>query len=135
LTPPSSGTELSTGRRCGSARLDGLNLPINNAGLVRASALGVDTGDQLKVEVVDGRIVLRPLKPSAAAGSTADELPPAAVEPESTAAMAASPDTKRGPGRPRKTTGAPSAVGTVLPPHLKARGARRKAAAADEAPR
>ena len=25
-------------------------------------ALGVDTGDQLEVEVVDGRIVLRPLK-------------------------------------------------------------------------
>lgn len=26
-------------------------------------ALGVDTGDQLEIEVVDGRIVLRPLKP------------------------------------------------------------------------
>jgi AbrB family looped-hinge helix DNA binding protein len=50
-------------------------------------ALGVDTGDQLEVEVVDGRIVLRPLKPSAAAGSSAgEELPPAAVEPEPAAA-------------------------------------------------
>jgi AbrB family looped-hinge helix DNA binding protein len=97
-------------------------------------ALGVDTGDQLEVEVVDGRIVLRPLKPSAAAGSPADkELPPAAAEPEPTAAMPSS-EVKRGPGRPRKATGAPSA-GTVLPPHLKARGAKRKAAASGETPR
>jgi AbrB family looped-hinge helix DNA binding protein len=40
---------------------------------VARRALGVDTGDQLDVEVVDSRIVLRPLKASAAAGSSADE--------------------------------------------------------------
>jgi AbrB family looped-hinge helix DNA binding protein len=44
-------------------------------------ALGVDTGDQLEVEVVDGRIVLRPLKPSAAVESLAEELPSPTVEP------------------------------------------------------
>ena len=86
-------------------------------------ALGVDTGDQLEVEVINGRIVLRPLKTSAAADtpSAYEELPSAHVGPEPAAAMPSS-EVKRGPGRPRKATGAPSA-GTVLPPHLKARGA------------
>ncbi len=99
-------------------------------------ALGVDTGDQLEVEVVDGSIVLRPLKVLMAAGSPADEeRPPAAIEPEPAATVAAAPSVKRGPGRPRKTAAAPSAAGTVLPPRLKVRGAKRKAAAADEAPR
>jgi AbrB family looped-hinge helix DNA binding protein len=97
-------------------------------------ALGVDTGDQLEVEVVDGRIVLRPLTSAVAAESpAAEELPPAPVGPEPAVAMPSS-EVKRGPGRPRKATRAPSA-GTVLPPHLKARGAKRKAAAADETPR
>ena len=42
-------------------------------------ALGVDTGDELNVEAIDGRIVLRPLKPASAAGSSAPvitNLPP-----------------------------------------------------------
>ena len=90
-------------------------------------ALGADTGDQLEVEVVAGRIVLRPLKTSAAAGSPADEeLPPAAAEPE--LAAAPSPAGKRGPERSRK---APPAVS---PPTLKTRG-RRKAAPVGELPR
>jgi AbrB family looped-hinge helix DNA binding protein len=91
-------------------------------------ALGVDTGDQLKVEVVDGRIVLRPLKPSAA-----DEQLPA-VAPEPVPTVAASPSEKRRPGRPRKTTAAPSAASTVLLPRLKARGAQRKVATVGETP-
>ena len=99
-------------------------------------ALGVDTGDQLEVEVVDGRIVLRPLKASAAAESSADEeLPPLPVEPEPAAAVTAPSSRKAGSGRPRKATAAPSAAGTVLPPRLKARGAKRKAATAAETPR
>ena len=99
-------------------------------------ALGVDTGDQLDVKVVDGRMVLRPLKPSAAAGSPADEeLPPAAAEPEAATAAAAPSAVKQGPGRPRKAIAAPSAAGTVLPPRLKARGAKRKAASTAETPR
>ncbi len=54
-------------------------------------ALGLDTGDQLEVEIVDGRIVLRPLKPAAAAGSAAaEELSPAAMEPEPASAAAPS---------------------------------------------
>ena len=81
-------------------------------------ALGMDTGDQLDVEVVDGRIVLRPLKVS-----TAAEVPPPAVELEPT--VTASPDGKQGPGRLRKGAAAASAV---LPPRLKARGAKRKSA-------
>jgi bifunctional DNA-binding transcriptional regulator/antitoxin component of YhaV-PrlF toxin-antitoxin module len=96
-------------------------------------ALGVDTGDQL--EVVDGRIVLRPLRSAIIAGSPAvEELAPAAVGLEPAAAVTAPPSVKRGPGRPRKATAVPTSAGTVLPPHLKARGAKRKAAAADEAP-
>jgi AbrB family looped-hinge helix DNA binding protein len=67
------------------------------------SALGVDTGDQFDVEVVEGRIVLRPLKSAVAAESPAAEaLPPAPVQPEPAPAVAASPGVKRGPGRPRK---------------------------------
>ena len=54
-------------------------------------ALGVDTGDQLEVEVVDGRIVLRPLTSAVAAESpAAEELPPAPVQPETAPAVAAS---------------------------------------------
>ena len=89
-------------------------------------ALGVDTGDQLEIEVVDDRIVLRPLKSAAAAGSPADELPPAAAEPE--LAAAPPPAGKRGPGRPRKAPPAAS------PPTLKTRG-RRKAVPVGELPR
>jgi AbrB family looped-hinge helix DNA binding protein len=77
-------------------------------------ALGVDTGDQLEIEVADGRIVLRPPKTSAAAGSPADEeLPPAAAEPEAATAATAPSAVKQGPGRPRKAIAAPSAAGTV----------------------
>jgi AbrB family looped-hinge helix DNA binding protein len=88
--------------------------------------LGVDTGDQLEVEVVDGRIILRPLKASAADGFADEELPPAAAEPE----LAAVPSLagRRGPGRPRK------ALPAASPPTLKTRG-RRKAAPVGELPR
>jgi AbrB family looped-hinge helix DNA binding protein len=89
-------------------------------------ALGVDTGDQLEVEVVDGRIVLRPLKASAADGFADEELPPAAAEPELAAALP--PAGKRGPGRPRKAPPAAS------PPTLKTRG-RHKAVPVGELPR
>jgi bifunctional DNA-binding transcriptional regulator/antitoxin component of YhaV-PrlF toxin-antitoxin module len=98
--------------------------------------LGVDTGNELEVEVVDGRIVLRPLKSAVAAESPAvDELPPPPMQLEPAPPVAAKSGVKRGPGRPRKTAAAPSAAGTVLPPRLKARGAKRKAATAAEIPR
>jgi AbrB family looped-hinge helix DNA binding protein len=97
-------------------------------------ALGVDTGDQLEVEVIGGRIVLRPLKVSAADGF-ADKPMPVAMEPEAVPAVAASPSEKRSPGRPRKAAASLPTMSNVLPPRLKARGAKRKAAAADEAPR
>jgi AbrB family looped-hinge helix DNA binding protein len=98
--------------------------------------LGVDTGDELEVEVVDGRIVLRPLKSAVAAESPAvDELPPPPVQLEPAPAVTASFGVKRGPGRPRKTATAPPPASTVLPPHLKARGAKRKAAASGATPR
>jgi AbrB family looped-hinge helix DNA binding protein len=97
--------------------------------------LGLSTGDQLEVEVVDGTVVLRPLKSAVAAGSpVADELPPAPVQPEPAPAVDPSPGVKRGPGRPRKTAAAAPA-GTVLPPHLKARGGKRRTAPTGEAPR
>jgi AbrB family looped-hinge helix DNA binding protein len=99
-------------------------------------ALGVDTGDQLEVEVVDGRIVLRPLTSAVTAESPAvEELPPPPVQLEPAPAVGASPGVKRGLGRPRKTATAPPPASTVLPPHLKARGAKRKAAASGATPR
>ena len=89
--------------------------------------LGLTTGDQLQLELADGSITLRPVR----SGTTADE---AAPEPVTTAepsvpatppaAAAAAPVVKRGPGRPRKTPL------PVIPPTLKARGGKRKAAAA-----
>jgi hypothetical protein len=98
--------------------------------------LGLSTGDQLELEVVDGTLVLRPLKSAVAAESpAAEELPPAPVQPEPASTVAATPGVKRGPGRPRKAAAAPPSASTVLPPHLKARGAKRKAVPAGEPPR
>src|SRR4051812_1816180 len=89
--------------------------------------LGLITGDQLELELSEDGITLRPVRP----GTTADEAAPepaATAEPSVSAtppaAAAAAPMVKRGPGRPRKTPL------PVLPPTLKARGGRRKAAAA-----
>ena len=91
--------------------------------------LGLTTGDQLELELADGSIILRPVR----SGTTADEAAPAPVavtEPSVSAtppaAAAAAPMVKRGPGRPRKTPL------PVIPPTLKARGGKRKAAAAAE---
>jgi hypothetical protein len=96
----------------------------------------VNTGDQFEVEVIDGRIVLRPLKLAAetARSNAADELSPTAVQSEPTPTLTASPEVKRGPGRPRKAAASSPATSPVLPLHLKARGAKRKAPAADETP-
>ena len=91
--------------------------------------LGLATGDQLELELVDGSIILRPVR----SGTTADEAAPepvATAEPSVSAtppaAAAAAPIVKRGPGRPRKTPL------LVVPPTLKARGGKRRAAAAAE---
>src|SRR4051812_5510980 len=91
--------------------------------------LGLATGDQLELEVSDGGIILRPVR----SGTTADEAAPepvATAEPSVSAtppaAAAAAPIVKRGPGRPRKTPL------PVVPPTLKARGGRRKAATTAE---
>jgi AbrB family looped-hinge helix DNA binding protein len=77
--------------------------------------LGLSTGDQLELELADGGVLLRPVR-SGAAGPSPE--PVAAAEPSV-------PAVKRGPGRPRK------ALLPVVPPTLKARGGRRKAAGAD----
>jgi AbrB family looped-hinge helix DNA binding protein len=85
--------------------------------------LGLSTGHQLELELVGGAIVLRqagaagpvPAEPAAAR-------PPVEALPPATAPDPA-PTVKRGPGRPRKV---PAAV--ALPPNLRARGGRRKAA-------
>jgi AbrB family looped-hinge helix DNA binding protein len=84
--------------------------------------LGLTTGDQLELEVSGGNIVLRPVR----SGTTADEAAPEPSVPATPpAAAAAAPVVKRGPGRPRKTPL------PVVPPTLKARGGKRKAAAAN----
>jgi len=91
--------------------------------------IGLTTGDQLELELADGSIVLRPVRSGAGTDNAAPEPvttaePPVSAAPELPAA-AASPIMKRGPGRPRKTPL------PVMPPTLKARGGKRKAASAD----
>jgi AbrB family looped-hinge helix DNA binding protein len=89
--------------------------------------LGLSTGNQLELELVDSSIVLRPVRSGTAAAAPA---PVAMAEPSVSAtppaAAAAAPMVKRGPGRPRKTPL------PVVPPTLKARGGKRKAAATAE---
>ena len=89
--------------------------------------LGLSTGYQLELELVSGAIVLRPAGVAGPA-PTEPPAPPAPVEalppaPPPRAAPEPAPAPKRGPGRPRKV---PAAV--ALPPTLRARGGRRKAA-------
>src|SRR3954453_13955957 len=91
--------------------------------------LGLTTGDQLELELADGSIILRPVRSGAVDHAIPEPVttagPPIPAAPELPAAAAASPIVKRGPGRPRK-----SALPTI-PPTLKARGGKRKAASAD----
>ena len=89
--------------------------------------LGLSTGYQLELELANGAIVLRPAgvavpapEEPPATPAPVEALPPA---PPSMAAPEPAPALKRGPGRPRKV---PAAV--ALPPNLRARGGRRKAA-------
>src|SRR5689334_22271447 len=87
--------------------------------------LGLATADQRDVERADGHIVPRPVRSVAAEAAPAPVAaaePPVSTAPELPAAAAAAPVVKRGPGRPRKTPL------PVVPPTLKARGGRRKAA-------
>jgi hypothetical protein len=84
--------------------------------------LGRSTGYQLELELVGGAIVLRP---AGAASPAPAELP--ATRPPVEAPVVSTPPPvpapKRGPGRPRKVP-----VAVALPPNLRARGGRRKAA-------
>src|SRR3954451_20732668 len=87
--------------------------------------LGLSTGHQL--ELVAGAIVLRP---AGVAGPVPAEpvamRPPVEVTPPELPVAATpepGPAPKRGPGRPRKVP-----VAVALPPNLRARGGRRKAA-------
>jgi AbrB family looped-hinge helix DNA binding protein len=85
--------------------------------------LGLSTGHQLELELVGGAIVLRPADAAGPApAEPAATRPPVGALPPATAPDPV-PTVKRGPGRPRKV---PAAV--ALPPNLRARGARRKAA-------
>src|SRR3954451_5853785 len=94
--------------------------------------LGLSTGHQLELELVGGAVVLRPADaarppppPPPAVPPPADPAatrPPVGAPPPATAPDPV-PTVKRGPGRPRKV---PAAV--ALPPNLRARGGRRKAA-------
>jgi len=90
--------------------------------------LGLSTGDQIDLELVDGSITLRPHRRDADRARPDTEPvvsaePAASAAPELPAAAAQAPVVKRGPGRPRK-----SAL-PVVPPTLKARGSKRNAAA------
>jgi len=90
--------------------------------------LGLSTGYQLELELVGGAIVLRP---AGAAGPVPAEpaatRPPVEAIPPEPPPVAAAPEPvpapRRGPGRPRKVP-----VAVALPPGLRARGGRRKAA-------
>jgi AbrB family looped-hinge helix DNA binding protein len=80
--------------------------------------LGLSTGDEL--ELADEGVLLRPLRAGAAAASAPASV--GAVESATTTAREPLPAVKRSPGRPRKA-GLP-----IIPPTLKARGGRRRAA-------
>ena len=87
---------------------------------------GLVTGDQLEIELSSDSIILRPQRSGGVVEREAPDLPVATAEPTAPApppAAAAAPIVKRGPGRPRKS-GLPT-----IPPTLKARGGKRKAAA------
>jgi AbrB family looped-hinge helix DNA binding protein len=88
--------------------------------------LGLSTGDELELELSDGDIVLRPVRSRSVAGEAAPA-PATMAEPSvpstPSAAAATAPMVKRGPGRPRETPL------PAVPPTLKVRGGRRKAAA------
>src|SRR4051812_35826102 len=84
---------------------------------------GLSTGDQLELELAAGGVLLRRARCAAAANPSPEPIT-AAVPSASAAPPAAA--AKRGPGRPRKTPL------PVVPPTLKARGGRRKAAATAE---
>jgi AbrB family looped-hinge helix DNA binding protein len=91
--------------------------------------LGIATGDQLELELVDGSITVRPRRGDIVSDRQAAELPVATLEraapstPQPPPTAAAAPIVKRGPGRPRKT------ALPVVPPTLKGRGKRKAAAA------
>src|SRR3954454_9077628 len=84
--------------------------------------LGLSTGYQLELELVNGAVVLRPagVGGPARAEPPAPPLPVEALPPAAPrrAAPEPAPAPKRGPGRPRKVP--PAAV--ALPPNLRARG-------------
>ena len=87
--------------------------------------LGLSTGDQLELELSDGGLFLRPVRSGVTAAASvpaATAEPAGESEPAPPAAAAAAPMVKRGPGRPRKTPL------PVVPPTLKARGGKRRAA-------
>ena len=91
--------------------------------------LGLSADDQLELELADGGIFLRPVRSGADVRAAAPEPvataePAGRTEPAPPAAAATDPVVKRGPGRPPKTPL------PVIPPTLKARGGKRKAAAA-----
>jgi AbrB family looped-hinge helix DNA binding protein len=85
----------------------------------------LSTGDQLELELSGDAIVLRPRHSGGVVGREAKELPVATAEPTASApppAAAAAPIVK--PGRPRK------GALPIVPPTLKARGGKRRVAAA-----
>jgi AbrB family looped-hinge helix DNA binding protein len=89
--------------------------------------LGLVTGDQLVLELAGDTVTLRPPRSGSVIDRQAAELPATTVEPTAPApppAASASPVVKRGKGRPSET------ALPILPPTLKARGSKRKAAAA-----
>ena len=91
--------------------------------------LGLLADDQLELELADGGVFLRPVRPGAGVRGAAPEPvvpaePAGRTEPAPPATAATDPVVRRGPGRPRKTPL------PVIPPTLKARGGKRKAAAA-----
>lgn len=87
--------------------------------------LGVDSGDQLKIELVVGGVILRPtsradmIAPAPAASSPPVPGKAKAATPEPAGTTAPSEPAKRVRGRPRNITN-----NAILPPGLKSRGRR-----------
>lgn len=86
--------------------------------------LGVATGDQLEVELIERAVILRPIgRAGAALPPPAESATAMPAEAEPAAAVTPSEPVRRGRGRPRKD----AAASVILSPGPKARGRRAAA--------
>jgi AbrB family looped-hinge helix DNA binding protein len=86
--------------------------------------LGLNSGDRVEAELVDGALVLRPVAKAGRPAKVRDADPSSVEDPETTPATADAAQARRKPGRPRKV---PTAAGEGGAAPKKARGRPRRA--------